>query len=171
MTPDLIELDPKYEWYPCRGEIIKDIQEYILKGPYLNVLDVGAGDGRVLDGLGVLRICRKYAIEIQPCFYPILKDKGYKLLDTDFVGFAWFASVLDAVWDVIVCNPPFTYAVEWIEKILMCKKFNRLIVLCPAVHRGHFVSDEWGMELYKTAPVDNFVEYQGIDLLIKEHNQ
>lgn len=55
--------DQDFEWYPSTDEIINSIKEDLIEtrdNNYVSILDVGAGDGRVLSALTE---GKKYAIE------------------------------------------------------------------------------------------------------------
>lgn len=99
-----------FEWYPTTDEIINRVKRDIGTDSYPSVLDIGAGDGRVLKGLGV---SRKYAIEKSRILVEQM-DKDIFVIGTDFMQ----QTLIDKEIDRIFCNPPYSEYVVWTEKII-----------------------------------------------------
>lgn len=74
----------------------------------MNVLEPSAGSWAILDVISKTTSFNRertklFAIEKSPDLQATLKGKGYKLIDTDFLGY-----VKDLDFDLIVMNPPFS---------------------------------------------------------------
>lgn len=124
-----------HEFYPTTGEIIarllRDLREYVPDG--LNrwdwhpssVLDIGAGNGKVLEALKNARVPNSrrqddegtfsefYAIEKSPILCGQLPESVY-VIGTAFEE----QSLLSKAVDVIFSNPPYSCFCEWSEKII-----------------------------------------------------
>lgn len=70
------------------------------------ILDPSAGHGNILDVINDVLDSyhdkKLYAIEINPDFQHMLRDKGYKILHDDFLTYS-----SDILFDFIIMNPPF----------------------------------------------------------------
>lgn len=111
----LKENDQDFEWYPTTQEIIECVKKHINAQTYRNssILDIGAGDGRVLKALASGRNTECYSIEKSE----ILRNKQDKEiipLGCDF----WDNTLIDKEVDFIFCNPPYSEYEVWCEKII-----------------------------------------------------
>ena len=118
------------EWYPTTDEIIQAIINHVQNTEYLkcdSMLDIGAGDGRVIN-----QLCehgKKLIIEISP----ILTDAQPK--DCIPVGTDFFqTNIVPIRTDVIFCNPP--YQVNggwktWTQKIILEGNAKRIYLVIP----------------------------------------
>ena len=111
----LKENDQDFEWYPTTQEIIECVKKHINAQTYggYSILDIGAGDGRVLKALASGRNAECYSIEKSE----ILRNKQDKEiipLGCDF----WQNTLIDKEMDFIFCNPPYSEYEAWCEKII-----------------------------------------------------
>ena len=111
----LKENDQDFEWYPTTDEIINCVKKHINAQTYggYSILDIGAGDGRVLKALASGRNAECYSIEKSE----ILRNKQDKEiipLGCDF----WDNTLIDKKVDFIFCNPPYSEYEAWCEKII-----------------------------------------------------
>ncbi|RME59020.1 DUF4942 domain-containing protein [Candidatus Parcubacteria bacterium] len=115
-----------FEWYPTTEEIISAVAEHIkqLTHNRLNrltcIMDVGAGDGRVLMALSSAledeygRRPQMLAIEKSiPLIDAMPKEIG--IMGTDFHQ----QTLMDKKVDVLFCNPPYSEYALWMEKIVI----------------------------------------------------
>ena len=116
-----------FEWYPTTDEIIHRIYHDIkntFEPRISSILDIGAGDGRVLEALDDLTN-KKYAIEKSYTHINNLPSDVF-LIGTDFHE----QTLIDKEVDAIFCNPPYTEFSEWTSKILkegFCKYIYMVI--------------------------------------------
>ncbi|MCL2210822.1 MAG: DUF4942 domain-containing protein [Treponema sp.] len=93
-------------------------------------LDVGAGDGRVLDCLNEDqggRLCKKYGIEIARAQADDLIRRGVFIIGRNF----WDVTLIDQHYALIYSNPPFSQFEHWACKILYEGSFNILYLVMP----------------------------------------
>jgi hypothetical protein len=126
-----------FEWYPTTNEII----EYLCKSLSVHIedhlydrrrtchfgsfLDIGAGNGKVLDAVRDLRSIEKlHAIEKSRTLINLLPADVF-ILGVDF----WNTSLIDKQVDVIFSNPPYSRYVEWTSKILREARPGALVYL------------------------------------------
>ena len=125
--------DQDYEFYPTTDEIIQALVHDIKYGKsvdlaiprefgssvnsfdgYCSVLDIGAGNGKVLMALKEGTALRElHAIEKSPILCKAL-DPEILIVGTDFAE----QSLLSKSVDVIFCNPPYSQYEDWAEKII-----------------------------------------------------
>lgn len=109
-----------FEWYPTTDEIIDCVKQdmklrsFGLHSPIdysPNILDCGAGDGRVLEKLTK---GKRYAIEKA---LPLVQamDSSIYVIGADFEH----QTLIDKKVDVIFSNPPYQHFERWAEKIIM----------------------------------------------------
>ena len=120
-----------HEWYPTTDEIIQvvacDIKRrskkiYGRADEAISVLDIGAGDGRVLTRLTETLDHDEWHKRIPITPYAIEKaavhlanmPKGIVVLGTDF----WEQTLVDKRVDIAFCNPPYSEFQEWVCKII-----------------------------------------------------
>lgn len=101
------------EFYPTTDEMISAVRRWIPEDA-LSIMDIGAGDGRVLRALGEkTKNALLYSIELSS----ILIEKQPKNIIP--VGTDLFQQRLAALQvDYIVSNPPYKQYVEWVCKIV-----------------------------------------------------
>lgn len=121
---DLKASNEDYEWYPTTNEIIQVVNSQTKHMKYLSILDIGAGDGRVLKALNFET---KYAIEKSQ----ILLNKMPKEIipiGCDFMQ----NTLIDKNVDVIFCNPPYSMYELWAEKILSEANAKEIFLVIPS---------------------------------------
>jgi hypothetical protein len=118
-------------------------------------LDVGAGDGRVLDALtgvnGDIRIDRKYGIEIAKAQADDLINRGVFIIGRDFFK----CSLTDKWYSVIFSNPPYSQFKAWAEKLFKEANFAVMYLVLPIRWKGT-LDKQCGMELYDVKPLGEF---------------
>ncbi|UKA04466.1 DUF4942 domain-containing protein [Photobacterium damselae] len=118
-----------FEWYPTTDEIISQIGNYVRKNwnekevqinnrtNITSILDVGAGDGRVLEALGqVFNISKSgnlFAIEKSTILQGELPNHIF-VIGSDFNE----QSLMDKHIDFTYSNPPYKLFESWMVKIL-----------------------------------------------------
>lgn len=113
---DLKDNQEDYEFYPTTDEILKVITEDMIKEEFSgSLLDIGAGNGKVLETLKAsnVNIQPLYAIEKSA----ILRDQMPK--DIFVIGTEMETqSLIDKKMSIIFCNPPYSQYMSWITKII-----------------------------------------------------
>lgn len=111
----LKENEQDFEWYPTTQEIIECVKKHINAQTYggYSILDIGAGDGRVLKALASGRNSECYSIEKSE----ILRNKQDKEIIPLGCNF-WDNTLIDKNVDFIFCNPPYSEYEAWCEKII-----------------------------------------------------
>ncbi len=111
-----------FEWYPTTNEIIAaltlDLRREVEERRYgrlpTSFLDIGAGNGKVLDAVGSIDgIEALHAVEKSRTHLDRL-PKDVFILGVDF----WKTSLFDKELGFIFSNPPYSEFVEWTAKIL-----------------------------------------------------
>jgi len=117
-----------FEWYPTTNEILSSFSSHLFDSIYsfrrwgryrssYSVLDVGAGNGKVLDHIRGSDDHRFfgpfYAIEKSQSHLSNLSPEIY-ILGVDF----WKTNLMDKQVDVVFCNPPYCEYENWCEKII-----------------------------------------------------
>ena len=122
------------EWYPTTDGMISAIVRDHGERNRETILDIGAGDGRVLDAfLGGNRVngmrmpSQMMAIEQSLILQRELLSKGYTLVGTDFDKTQLYT--LRA--DVIFCNPPYSVFKQWVKRILEESTASKLYFVIP----------------------------------------
>ncbi len=141
-TPSLFESlkdnNQDFEFYPTTDEILNSIISDMKETEKSNnhhmkyfreidsVLDIGAGDGRVLDAIGNVFGLKKRGIEKSS----LLKEKWDKSIlpiGSDFNE----VTLIDKKSGIIFCNPPYKEYVNWTCKILEEGNFEFLYLVIP----------------------------------------
>lgn len=132
------------EWYPTTYEIVGKVAE--IAGPLLigfnckrRVMDIGAGDGRVLVGLEKLiskpsnydfdyegDYLQKYAIEQSSILAGLIPSNIF-VIGTDFK----IQTLIDKQMDLIFCNPPYSEYEDWTIKIIREAYCRHIIMVIP----------------------------------------
>lgn len=133
-TPALVEAlqeaGEDFQWYPTTDAMIGVVSRH-LKGDYRHtsgsILDIGAGDGRVLIKLAEAFGCRPslYAIEKAPIHIENM-PADIAIVGTDF----HCQTLIDKQVEVIFCNPPYSEFEQWATKIVreaLCKKIYLIL--------------------------------------------
>lgn len=136
-THKLVEIlkdsEQDFEWYPTTDHMISIVASkcsyHKRHANSLRILDIGAGDGRVLKQLSSLLDVQieLFAMEKAPTFFPAYNDE-ITLLGTDFEE----QTLLDKSVDIIFCNPPYSQYAEWTEKIIREANASELFFIIPS---------------------------------------
>lgn len=118
LVQQLKDNNQDFEWYPTTSEQIElinsDLKQYLRYDEtehYFSVLDVAAGDGRVVSQLTK---GKKYAIEKSDILVRQMPS------DIFVVGSDFFQNqLMDKEVDVIFSNPPYTLFQEFVSKIIL----------------------------------------------------
>lgn len=110
-----------FEWYPTTNEILHSLTRDLENNRYIrgnsrsnSFLDIGAGNGKVLDHVKECNIFSNYyVIEKSQTHLNNLGDK-YLILGVDFLN----TTLIDKEVDVIFCNPPYSQFEQWATKII-----------------------------------------------------
>lgn len=133
LVKEIKENSEDYEFYPTTDEIINKIIDdfkFIKQTAYNKIntiLDIGAGDGRVLNTIGKAFGLKKLGIEKST----ILKDKWQKDIIPIGADFNEI-TLIDKEADLIFCNPPYKEYVQWTSKILEEGNFRYLYLVIPS---------------------------------------
>lgn len=139
----LKENNEDFEFYPTTDKIIKKLYKDITKNScgdtYYKILDIGAGNGKVLNRLeelgknkGVKEPNRKrtyftkYAIEKSKILVNQMADSIF-IIGSDF----YEQTLIDKKVDIIFCNPPYSKFKEWSKKIILESNAKKLYLLIP----------------------------------------
>lgn len=149
MTQELLfqlkENEQDFEWYPTTQAMIRIIAgkcAALYDGTF-SMLDIGAGDGRVLASVDKLHnefvqrkdkyrsggLSEKYAIEKSPILIQNMPD-DVTIVGTDFIE----QTLIDKKVDVLFCNPPYSDFKNWM---------NRIIRECNCAHLFMIVPQRW----------------------------
>lgn len=134
------EAGQDFEWYPTTGEIIRDVCKAIpqyLSGEYgrsrevCAILDVGAGDGKVLEAIrqdikAKGRSVSLYAIEKSALLIQRL-DPSVFVVGTEFEAQSLYSKKMD----VIFSNPPYSVFSEWSAKIIRESAAPLVLLVIP----------------------------------------
>lgn len=98
-----------YQFYPTSKELAKEMARSLMKWMdgwlYFNILEPSAGTGNLLEGLEYVfgKKPKVTAIDISDINCEILKSKGYKTINMDFLDYKKQENI-----DAILMNPPFS---------------------------------------------------------------
>ncbi|MDN3661130.1 class I SAM-dependent methyltransferase [Vibrio agarivorans] len=127
----LKEQQQDFQWYPTSQRMIDVVHQDLCsllsvrsdEQLACSVLDVGAGNGSFLHGLGK---GKKYAIEkAKPLLAELKKDVF--VVGTDFHS----QTLIDKRVDVVVSNPPYCEFIAWAEKIILEANSPLLYLIIP----------------------------------------
>lgn len=136
LVDKLKDNEEDFEWYPTSDEIINAIHNYVVNNESINakkhwrdrsvsikpsdiksILDIGAGDGRVLKALEDIFVKSSkqtlYAIEKSPILQGLLPNNVF-VIGSDF----YEQSLMDKDIDFTYSNPPYKDFEQWMVKIL-----------------------------------------------------
>jgi predicted RNA methylase len=121
LLAEMQDTQQDFEWYPTTNEIIAAFALHVLsEGRYSSILDVGAGNGKVLKTVAdIARAQGKssyldlFAIEKSRPLLDTL-DAEIGIIGTDF----WEQTLVDKKVDVIFSNPPYSEFAQWSEKVI-----------------------------------------------------
>jgi SAM-dependent methyltransferase len=111
-------------------------------------LDIGAGDGRVLEFFGARK---KYGIEIARAQADDLIRKGVFLIGRNY----WDVSLVEQEFGLVFSNPPFSIFDRWVNKLLSECNFCLLYLVMPVRWKNQeMITKE--LERYEAAVVGEF---------------
>jgi len=126
------ELNEDFEWYPTTNEILEKLVENIHKSVehkwYRNksFLDIGAGNGKVLDFIkDETEYFSKFFFIEKSQYHNSNMNPSYLLLGSDFHK----TTLVDKNPDIIFCNPPYSEYKEWSCKIIKEMPVNAILYL------------------------------------------
>lgn len=125
-----------FEWYPTTNEIISAFHKHANQRRPESLLDIGAGNGKVLTRFKELNKrdpedrdayhTEYFAIEkARPLLDSLPVDIG--ILGTDF----WEQSLLDKSVDCIFSNPPYGEFIDWSVKVIREANANFIYLVIP----------------------------------------
>ena len=125
-----------FEWYPTTNEIITAFHKHANQRRPESLLDIGAGNGKVLNRFKELNKrdpedrdayhTEYFAIEkARPLLDSLPVDIG--ILGTDF----WEQSLLDKSVDCIFSNPPYREFIDWSVKVILEANANYVYLVIP----------------------------------------
>lgn len=119
-----------WEWYPTTDEIIAALKEdiqLVMSSRHISVLDIGAGNGKVLHALEDEEITlQKYAIEKSKILIESM-DKDIFIVGTNFHE----QTLIDKKVDIVFCNPPYSEFSIWAEKIIKEANAGYIYLVLP----------------------------------------
>lgn len=135
---ELQDADQDFEWYPTTDAMIKVVFDNM--GDCSSVLDIGAGDGRVLDKIDRLKFykyadnhnktfssqIKKYAIE-KSMIHIKNMPANVSIVGTDFM----LQTLIDKKVDVVFCNPPYSEFEEWAVKVIKEANAKDIFLILP----------------------------------------
>ena len=121
-----------HQYYPTPEKLARIAVEWADIGPDEECLEPSAGQGGIADAMPKDRTT---CVEISPLHCAVLRAKGLKTVDADFLSWAMSAPKFDC----IVLNPPFSEGraklhTEYAAALLKSK--GRLVAILPASMRG-----------------------------------
>ncbi|AVS37996.1 DUF4942 domain-containing protein [Campylobacter coli] len=121
------EANQDFEWYPTTEEMINSLINGLNVKYLTSVLDIGAGDGRVLDMLNnKISIDNLYSIEKSELLIQAM-SKNILNIGRDF----WETSLVEKQVDLIFCNPPYSEYENWMTRIIKEANFDTLAFIVP----------------------------------------
>lgn len=141
----LKEAGQDFEWYPTTSDMIDAVFNAV--GDISSMLDIGAGDGRVLERIDKLTRQRyefdkssdkysnthyrhsidKYAIEKSPIHIENMPP-DICIVGTDFL----LQALIDKEVDAIFCNPPYSEYESWAVKIIKEANAGQIFLILPS---------------------------------------
>jgi len=124
-----------FEWYPTSTNMLNRIVSKIgsIHDDGFSVLDIGAGDGSVLEDLERLcnerteaRVSTKYAIEKSALLFAALPN-DVVIVGTDFME----QTLIDKEVDTIFCNPPYSQYELWMMRIVKEANCKHIFMIVP----------------------------------------
>jgi len=132
LVESLREAGQDFEWYPTTDAMIEIVAAHMRnRDPYghnhvTSLLDIGAGDGRVLQALAGDKSPKLYAIEKAEIHIQNM-PADIAIVGTDF----HYQTLIDKDVDVIFCNPPYSEFEDWAVKIIKEALCNHIYLILP----------------------------------------
>lgn len=135
LLDEMRSTDQDFEWYPTTSEIIECMSHHLLNvGRYDSILDVGAGNGKVLKAVADYAKAHKersyidlFAIEKSRPLLDTL-DPNIAIVGTDF----WEQTLVDKKVDVVFSNPPYSEFAQWSEKVIREANCGKVYLVIPS---------------------------------------
>lgn len=131
------EAKEDFEWYPTANEQIECLKNCLkadldkarnYRDSYESFLDIGAGNGKVLDAIKESKLALDFYYIEKSTFHRANLDPSYYLLGVDF----WNTTFIDKEVSVIFCNPPYSEYEEWTKKIIKeCPLGTQVYLIIP----------------------------------------
>jgi hypothetical protein len=125
----LVEAKEDFEWYPTTSRMILAVTKHVADSGHDigSVLDVGAGDGRVLQTLSeILKANKLYAIEksliLTRTWPENVTPAGSEFYEQDLS----FLKV-----DLVYCNPPYSEYEAWTKRIIDTANTKQIYLVLP----------------------------------------
>ena len=142
IVKNLKENDQDFEWYPTTDGMIGEVSKKC--GKIDSMLDVGAGDGRVLEMIDKLNFYKrdvsyrdekkrewfstvdKFAIEKSTIHIENMPAK-ISIVGTDFM----MQTLIDKKVDMVFCNPPYSEFEVWAVKVIKQANAKQIFLILP----------------------------------------
>lgn len=120
-----------YEFYPTTTEMIGVVIQHFKANhnwhKKADIVDIGAGDGRVLDQFSDLPFIKQtYAIEKSQILLDRLNFK-HSIMGTDF----YETNLTTKEVDVVFCNPPYSDYANWVSTIIRTSLAREMYFIIP----------------------------------------
>ncbi len=139
----LIANDEDFEWYPTTDEIISTVANDFVDqreshSRSHSILDIGAGDGRVLKGMeAVLQERDRYDIVELFAIEKAITHLSAMPKDITVIGTAFEEQTLaDKPMSAVFCNPPYSQFTEWMLKIVSEASAGMIYLVVPVRWRN-----------------------------------
>lgn len=122
-----------FEWYPTTNEIIQRIIRHAKAATYKarplgGVLDIGAGNGKVLKAFRDADVATDlFAIEKSPILIEAMPGDIF-IVGTDF----WHQTLFDKAVETVFCNPPYSEFEAWATRIIRETAAQSAYLVIPA---------------------------------------
>ncbi|MCI7484334.1 MAG: DUF4942 domain-containing protein [Helicobacter sp.] len=120
---NLKKQEEDFEWYPTTDSMIETIKERFKK-VRADILDIGAGDGRVLKAFGGSNL---FAIEKSQLLVNTM-PKDVLVVGSDFYS----TSLIEKRFDLVFCNPPYSEYKQWAMRILRECNTQHIALIIPS---------------------------------------
>lgn len=133
MIAELKDTEQDFEFYPTTNQIISAFHGHVHKFEISSLLDIGAGNGKVLNRFKEINSQFEHGYRTE--YFAIEKARPLldslpaeiSILGTDF----WEQSLLDKNIDCIFSNPPYRDFIEWSVKVIREANANFLYLVIP----------------------------------------
>lgn len=116
-----------FEWYPTTSRIIGSVMKDMSRVDVDSVLDIGAGDGRVLTSVAKLfENAKLYSIEKSPQLQQLQSDTIMPV-GAEF----WEQDLMSLPVSVVFCNPPYSEFEAWASRIISTAYALRVYLVLP----------------------------------------
>lgn len=118
-----------FEWYPTTQEMLETLHNFMqAKGIHLDsMLDIGAGDGRILRFFEEKHSLHCHAIEKSRTLIERM-DSNVLVVGSDF----YQTSLIEKEHDFVFCNPPYSEFKAWMMRILREANAHYIALIIPS---------------------------------------